>query len=174
MATEGEGRSKMGRNNSSYIIYIILAVILVTLLYFSWSLNTQVKGARAEKRSLESELTRNEGETNKLKSQLQALNEEIQSLTRQKTNLETEKEKLLTELNEAKASIVSGCGREHYKILSLYLKVSDSNKLTESKSSIENLQQKLEDKSGKDLWVFKMIFSKKLILVIWRSLKYKI
>ena len=126
MATEGGGdRSRMGRNNTSYIVYIVVAVILATLLYFSWSLNTQVKGARAEKRSLESELTRSEGELNKLKSQVQSLGEEIQSLNRQKSLLESEKDKISNELNEAKATIVRrGCGlRGFYGIVFRFLKV---------------------------------------------------
>lgn len=99
---------KMTRYNGSIIIYAILTVLLVTLLYFSWSLSTEVKRFKAEKNSLQTELSHNERESSKFRNQVQSLNDELQKANKHKSVQENEKEKLTTELSDVKGSLVRG------------------------------------------------------------------
>lgn len=104
------GKRLMARHNGSLIIYAVLGILIVTLLYFSWSLNSQVKICRAEKLKLQSDLSHSEGQATKLKTQVQGLSDELQAAIEKKNSLETERDKQGADLKEAKESLV-GSGR---------------------------------------------------------------
>ena len=108
----------MGRQNTSVVLYVVLAALVMISVYFYWSLSSQVKEYKVEKRTLQLELTRGEEELNKLRNQLRTLTEELRQSNQAKSAVESESQKLKNELTEAKSSLVRLITKE--RIIAFY------------------------------------------------------
>jgi peptidoglycan hydrolase CwlO-like protein len=108
MASRSIGADKtiMGRHNTSLILYVVLAALVILVVYFYWTYSSEAKDLKANKKTLEYHLNRNEEDITKLKNQITQLSDQLQQLSKASHDIEVEKEKLNNELTEAKASLV--------------------------------------------------------------------
>ena len=98
---------KMPRFSSSYLVTIVLCSIIVTLLYFYWSVSGQLKTEKDDKISMRSGLQAMDAEKEKLIVRLKTLANDLQSQEKDNIIFQTENKELKGQLEEAQNKLVS-------------------------------------------------------------------